>query len=517
MNARVTRSFCVLAAGVLALSACAGPTAAPIDKIGSETVTLRLASIDDVNGNGISYGPEAFVKALDTVSGGHLKVDVTTSYGGGRAESESNLVKALASGEVDLGWPSARSFANGGIHGFGAVEAPMTITSYAAMKALVTAPVADKFLARLDGTGIAGLGLAVGTLRRPFATTAPLLGPSDWTGVPFRAFNSPVQSEAIQALGGSPVNLGGEWIDAIHAGTLRGAEFDVAQYQWNGFGSDAPFVTANVVLWPKVFVLSINRKRFESLTEQQRAWVHAAAQAATKASVDATYDETTMAKDLCSRGVRFVEASDDQVRALRAKLAPVIARLAADAVDGPLLADVQAIAADDPTVDIPDVPADCRQVPAAGPAPSIPTARSSLPDGTYRQAVTSADLAALNVGNGPGWTGTWTLTIHDGTYALTCRFLDDPQRDCGNAGVEGVVLEAGYVRGTGAEVYFVGDGGVESRMTGCKLPPSDQPGYCFVLPPYGYTWSIEGKQLTFTHPVPTNAAAFGFTPWTKID
>jgi hypothetical protein len=385
------------------------------------------------------------------------------------------------------------------------------------MKALVTAPVADKFLARLDGTGIVGLGLAVGTLRRPFATTAPLLGPGDWTGVAFRAFNSPVQSEAIQALGGSPVNLGGEWIDAIHAGTLRGAEFDVAQYEWNGFGSDAPYVTANIVLWPKVFVMSINRKRFESLTEQQRAWVHAAAQAATKASVEATYDETTMAKDLCSRGVRFVEASDDQVRALRTKLAPVIARLAADPVDGPLLADVQAIAADHPTVDIPDVPADCRQVDEAGPAPSIPTVKSTLPDGTYRQAVTSADLAALKLGNGQGSTGTWTLTIHDGTFTLTCRFLDDPQRDCGNAGVEGVVLEAGYVRGTGAEVYFVGDGTVESRMTGCKLPPSDQPGYCFVLPPYGYTWSIDGKQLTFAHPVPSIAVGFAITPWTKID
>jgi TRAP-type C4-dicarboxylate transport system substrate-binding protein len=517
MNARVNRSFCVLAAGVLALSACAGSPAPPVDKIGSETVTLRLATIDDVNGNGISYGPEAFVKALDSVSGGHLKVDVTTSYGGGKAESESDLVKGLASGDLDLGWPSVRSFANGGIHGFEAVEAPMTITSYAAMKALVTAPVADEFLAQLDGTGIVGLGLAVGTLRRPFAAKAPLLGPGDWAGVSFRAFNSRVQSEAIRALGGSPVNIGGDWIDAIHAGTLGGAEFDVAQYQWNGLGPEAPYVTANVVLWPKVFVLSINRKRYDSLTEQQRTWVHAAAQAATKASVDATYDETTMAKDLCNRGVRFVEASDDQVRALRTKLASVIARLAADPVDGPLLAKVQAIAADHPTVDIPDVPADCRQVDEAGPAPSIPPEKSTLPDGTYRQAVTLADLALLNLGNGQGSTGTWTLTIHDGTFALTCRFIDDPQRDCGNAGVEGVVLEAGYVRGTGAEVYFVGDGTVESKLTGCKLPPSDQLGFCIVIPPYKYTWSIDGTQLTFAHPVPSLAVGFAITPWTKID
>jgi hypothetical protein len=95
--------------------------------------------------------------------------------------------------------------------------------------------------------------------------------------------------------------------------------------------------------------------------------------------------------------------------------------------------------------------------------------------------------------------------------------MDDPQHDCGNSGVEGVILEAGYVRGTGAEVYFVGDATVESKMTGCKLPPSNQPGYCFVIPPYRYTWSIDGKRLTFAHAMPSNAAAFGFTLWTKID
>ena len=93
----------------------------------------------------------------------------------------------------------------------------------------------------------------------------------------------------------------------------------------------------------------------------------------------------------------------------------MIARLAADPVDGPLLADVQAIAADHPTVDIPGVPADCRHVDEVGAAPEVPSSVSSLPDGTYRQAVTLADLAALKLGNGQGSTGTWTLTIHGGT------------------------------------------------------------------------------------------------------
>lgn len=117
------------------MAAC---SAAPgSDKSGGDTVVLRLATIDLVNNNGQSYGPQAFVADLAKVSGGRIKVEVTTEYGAGAAEAESNLVKAIASGEVDGGWPSTRAFANGGISGLAAVEAPMTVTSYAAEKTLV--------------------------------------------------------------------------------------------------------------------------------------------------------------------------------------------------------------------------------------------------------------------------------------------------------------------------------------------------------------------------------------------
>ena len=84
-------------------------------------------------------------------------------------------MRAIASGEVDGGWPATRAFARGGVPGLEVVEAPLTITSYAAQKALVSGPVAAKLLARLDGSGVAGLGLTVGPLRRPFAANAPLL------------------------------------------------------------------------------------------------------------------------------------------------------------------------------------------------------------------------------------------------------------------------------------------------------------------------------------------------------
>ena len=345
-----TRSIGRWAAAAATIALAAACSAAPgIDKSGSDTVVLRLATIDRVNNNGQSYGPEAFVENLAKVSGGRLKVEMTTEYGGGAADAESNLVKAIASGEVDGGWPSTRAFANAGIIGLEAVEAPMTLTSYAAEKALVSGPVADKLLAKLDGTGVVGLELAVGPLRRPFAAKAPLLGPRDWAGATFRIYNSPVQTEAMHALGATPVNLGfAGWVDEVRTGNLRGLELDIAQYAEGGNTTEAGNVTANVVLWPKVFALAMSQKRFDALTNKQQDWVREAADTAMHVSVDATYDESTIAQDLCRKGTRFIAASPDQITALRTSLQPVLDSLAADPANRALLREIQAIGANHP-------------------------------------------------------------------------------------------------------------------------------------------------------------------------
>ena len=137
-----------------------------------------------------------------------------------------------------------------------------------------------------------------------------------WHGIKFRTFNSPVQSETITALGAVPVNAGFEWTDEILAGRLRGAEFDVAQYAANGLTTEAGQVTADVVLWPKVPLLSLSQQRYESLTDQQQQWVRDAAKHAVQASVDATYDESTPAQQLCAQGAQFYQAGPDQTQGL---------------------------------------------------------------------------------------------------------------------------------------------------------------------------------------------------------
>jgi TRAP-type C4-dicarboxylate transport system substrate-binding protein len=498
---------------VALVAAC---SAAPgSDKSGGDTVVLRLATIDLVNNNGQSYGPQAFVADLAKVSGGRIKVEVTTEYGAGAAEAESNLVKAIASGEVDGGWPSTRAFANGGISGLAAVEAPMTVTSYAAEKTLVSGPVADKLLAKLDGTGVVGLELAVGPLRRPFATKAALLGPDDWAGATFRVYNSPVQTDAVRLLGATPVNLSIGWIDEVRAGRLRGLEFDIAQYAEGGHTTEAGNVTANVVLWPKVFVLAMSQKRFDALTERQQDWVREAADKAMQVSVDATYDETTIAQDLCGKGTRFIAAGPDQIAALRTSLQPVLDGLAADPANGALLTEIQAIAANHPEPEVPTVPEDCQQGTAheqsvAG-APDQP---SDLPDGEYRVKITTDDVAAAGWTNGPGHSGMWTLRVHDGTYEMRCRPLEDPGIDCGHE-IEDDPLDAGHLRGTGNTVTLVHDPELVSKLTGCKLPVSETlPGHCGPGGGVTLTWKIKGDSLTLSGDVGEQELVL--EPWTKI-
>jgi hypothetical protein len=392
----------------------------------------------------------------------------------------------------------------------------MTLTSYAAEKTLVSGPVADKLLAKLDGTGVVGLNLAVGPLRRPFAAEAPLLGPEAWKGVTFRVYNSPVQTDAVRLLGATPVNLGLGWIDEVRAGGLRGVEFDIAQYAHMGNTTEAGYVTANVVLWPKVFVLSIGQERFDALTDEQRDWVWEAAEGAMQASVDATYDETTIAQDLCGQGARFIDASPDQIAALRTSLQPVLDGLAADPANGALLTEIQAIAANHPEPDVPIVPEACQQgteddQSPASPAAGAPGQVSDLSDGEYRVEITTGDLAAAGLDNGDGSSGTWTFTVRDGTYEMRCRPLDDPGIDCGHS-VEDGPLEAGHLRGTGQTVTLVHDPELMSKLTGCKLPVSETlPDHCGPGGGVTLTWETEGDSLTFG-----GNEWWDLEPWTKI-
>lgn len=384
----------------------------------------------------------------------------------------------------------------------------MTLSSYASLKELVDSPLAGRFLDRLDGSGVVGLGLVVGELRRPFAVAGPLLGPDDWQAIRFRTFGSDTQGDSVRALGGEPVDAYADTWDQIAAGTLDGIENGIILHQVSGRTAEVGHVTANVVLWPKIPVLVVSQARWDSLSHEQRGWITEAAELTVAESVDSTYDETAAANLLCEQSVRFYDASPDQLDGLRESFGQVYAEFEND----PLWGEFEDMVTAHPEVERPNVAEDCigsREVESGD--PEIPEEVSAIPDGLYRVQISPTDVEGAELSNGLGWSGTWTIEIADGTYALMCRPFESPDNDCGNAYKGGsdipldAVFEAGYLKGSDDRAFFVYDAGLHDELVGC--------GECFPLPTYSATWSLDGTTLTFAAESGNHLTV---NPWEKI-
>ena len=163
------------------------------------------------------------------------------------------------------------------------------------------------------------------------------------------------------------------------------------------------------------------------------------------------------------------------------------------------------------------MPESCQQPSSAAvDTPSIPEEAAAIPDGVYRVEVSLDDVQAAGLSNGPGWTGTWTLEIADGTYAISCRPLDRPTIDCGHSDNYEGALEAGDLRGTGSTVNFVYRPELLAELTGCQLPVSNQDGHCWPGGSYSMTWAVDDDSLTFSDPSNGYATAWVIEPWRRI-
>lgn len=486
------RWTCVVAAALL--TACTAPG---LDKSGSDVRVLRLATIDSVNDAGWSYGPAAFVRALGQVSSGRFDVVVDAErFGGGQPQDEADLVAAIRDGEVDGGWPAARAFARAGLKGLEVTQLPFVLTSYDAQRELIQSPTAEGLVRRLDGKGVHGLALLVGPLRRPFSEGPALVTPQAWDGLRIGTKNSAVQEDTVRALGGLAVSTGyadNHGFDA--AQPVRATELDVRTYWSNDMIGTADNVPADVVLWPKMPLLAVSDKVWRSMSAQERTWVGRAAEVARKASVSGRYDDAAVAAGLCRRGLRVVSTTEVQRRRLLDAVRSVHDALARD----PLAGDVLAIGRRHPAPDSLLAPGGCTSSQQPSGRPVAPRAGAEdLPSGTYRVRITTADLAKAGIGNGPGWTGTWTMGVDNGRYELRCRPLDLPGKDCGNVeSFSGDALESGQLTATGTSVSF------RDEATGLQ---------------YAAGWSMDDGALVFTD-VPGEPAApahLTLRPWTRI-
>jgi TRAP-type C4-dicarboxylate transport system substrate-binding protein len=329
----MTRSTGLLLLLIPALAAgCAGFSAGG-DKAGGAAsrgpVILRLVSTP----SDLSDVPPVadFVRWVRELSHGGIRIEVVNQWGNYEPDAEVQVVRVVASGKADLGWTGSRVFDSIGLSGFGALSAPMLVDSYQLEAAVLEPPMAPQLLGSLKGVGVTGLGMLPDVLRRPIGVHRPLSSPSSWRGVSFGTYRSEAQGQAIRALGARPVAAFGPFrAHALQTGAIQGFELDFRRYAQLGLEHDAPYVAANVALWPQVDVLFANPRRLSALTDQQRAWLRDAANEAGWSAAELFNQDAEFARKDCAAGARLALATPANLAALRRSFSPVYRRLEQD-------------------------------------------------------------------------------------------------------------------------------------------------------------------------------------------
>ena len=355
-----------------------------------------------------------FVSQVKERSGDNLRIQVVNRWGGDGADAEQRIVRDVAAGKVDLGWAGARVFDTLGVTSFQALQAPMLIDSYALEHAVSTSDIPAQMMDGLSKVGVTGVGTLADGLRKPIAVKQPMLGVADWHGMTFGTFRSQGQAEAIRALGATPMEAFGRIRDqALKDGKMQGFELDLYVYSHQGLTQRAPYVTANVNLWPKTDVLFANPGRLAALTGQQQRWLRQAAQDVAGRSPSLAERDSQLLRNACQSGARFASASQADLATLRAAFAPVDASLEQDPQTKAFIQRIQALKQSTPAAAPLAIPTGC-----TGKAPEPPAQRpGTMPaalNGTYRYVLTKEDARKGGEANLDEYPSVVTATLKDG-------------------------------------------------------------------------------------------------------
>jgi hypothetical protein len=350
----------------------------------------------------------------------------------------------------------------------------------------------QEMLHGLDRVGVVGLGVLGGGLSKPIAVNKPVLGSADWRGITFGTYRSEGQAQAIRSLGATPMEVFGPSRDqALQAGKLQAFELNLLAYQLNAMADDAPYVTANVNLWPWTEVLFANPGRLAALTGQQRGWLQQAAADAVGSSVGLADHDAQLLTLICKSGARFANASGADLGGLRKAVAPVYANLGDNPETKAFIEQIQALKRSTPAGPALRIPAGCTGKAPARPTGDTGTAPADL-NGIYRWTITKDDaLASTTEDKSPEHLATFpwmfTMTLDDGKWTLSHREAGQPYTD----GADTYTLK-------GDRLSFTWDGNVLT-----------------------FTVAVDGKGNLHLRPVqPMNVGdqfVWATHPWTKID
>jgi TRAP-type transport system periplasmic protein len=334
-----------LAALITITTACGAPKA-PDSATGNATY-FTVATANGAGQPGAAQIAE-FVRQVQRFSpDGSIKIDTQLQAAGDETEAWNQAVLELVqAGDVDMALISTKTWEGEGVTSFSALSAPFLLTSDEVLKQVVAPDFADPILAGLTPVGLTGLALFPEGQQRLFSFGEPIDEPGDLVGKVVRAARSETADEVLESFGAVPKPLpGGLFEEALANNAVGATETSFARA---GGLTKPTTVAGNLVLYPKINTLVINRDLWEGLSDNQRRVLEQAAdgtRAWATASMPATAAE---AAAYCQSGGTIFTAPEQGSAEFKTAVAPTIARLEKDPGTKALIAKIRSLAASTP-------------------------------------------------------------------------------------------------------------------------------------------------------------------------
>lgn len=286
----------------------------------AEPVTLRLGHAV-FEAHPIHDSAVRFKEAVERISEGDVSVEIFPSRQLGDVKE---LMEGVQFGTVDMTVNSASALAalEPSINAF---QLPGVIPDYAGFAALAVSQPTQDILATLEKHGMIGLGLYEGGQRHFMTVDEPAESLEDMSGLKTRVPPERVFLDVWQAVGVAPTPMAyGEVYSALETGTLDAVEINLTSIESEKFFEVAGGVTlTGHYFWPSLML--INKGKFDSLTEEQRQAIRAAAAEIVEQQVMAVaeLDEKVKAH-LAELDIPVIEPSEEFAAAFSEAVSPVV-------------------------------------------------------------------------------------------------------------------------------------------------------------------------------------------------
>lgn len=307
---------------------------------GSAEITLRLGYVTAPE-HPYGIAVDHFVSEVEKASSGAIAIEALPNYQGG----DVPLLQDARGGAVDMASVSSAVWGTQGVTSFDALQALGLITRYDLEREVIAGPIGQKMLAGVDAVGLKGLAIHEGGLRKPLGATKALTNVADFKGLKIRTPESSVLELGIRALGADPTAIPfPDTYAALRDGTVDGMEANLGLIQTVKYYEVADFLTPNVNLWPFPTVLVMNQSKFDALSADQQKIITDAAAAIPGFSIDFFEQPSDVVTTLCSEGLKFVVASDQDLASFTAASTRAQAQLGSqDAATKDFITQIQAL------------------------------------------------------------------------------------------------------------------------------------------------------------------------------